>query len=112
MQYCVDIPGASHLRLANATVPVCCLPAGASAYTQTVDSLALVNIDIIDGQIRHIHAAHTQQQPLQPQWALVNLKRGMVLPTFVDLHTHIGGGFVQPHLLILALTRCLYTDLA
>lgn len=84
------------MRLTNATVPVCCLPASASAYTPTIDSLALVDIDIVDGQIQHINAANTHQQHLQPAWVLVDLRRGMVLPTFVDLHTHIGAGNVQP----------------
>lgn len=91
MQYCANIPNASHLLLANATVPVSCLPVvGESEYTRTIDSLTLIDIHMVDGIVTQIAAANNSQRPDSPQWALVDLRRGMVLPTFVDLHTHIG----------------------
>ena len=99
MQYCANVPNASRLRLANASVPVCCLPAdGESPYTQTIDSLALVDIFVSDGVVNHIAAADSRHHPDHSEYVSVDLRRGMVLPTFVDLHTHIGIYTTVPHL--------------
>lgn len=88
MQHCADVPHASYLRLANASVPVCCL-AGTTEYSQTIDALALVDIDVVDGLVSRIDAAG-RHHVLNSEWKSVDLRQGMVLPTFVDLHTHIG----------------------
>ena len=88
MQYCADVPHASHLRLANASVPVCCLT-GTAEYSQTIDALALVDIDVVDGLVSRIEAVG-HHHALDSEWKSIDLRQGMVLPTFVDLHTHIG----------------------
>lgn len=90
MMHFIDIKGQSDLRVANASVPVCCLPSGLSVGDHTVDSLALVDIDIAEGLVTGICSARGTAVYPHLDGGIVDLRHGMVLPTFVDLHTHIG----------------------
>ena len=90
MRRFLDIKPQAALRIENAHVPVCCLPSGLLVGNHTVDSLALVDIDIAEGLVTAICSA--RGTPIYPHQdgGVVDLRHGMVLPTFVDLHTHIG----------------------
>lgn len=90
-----DTSGAYCLR--RARVPVCCLSGvDCRGWDVCVDGLALVDLTVRDGRIQGIAASgnagmngHAQEndRALLPE---LDLAGKMVLPTFVDLHTHIG----------------------
>lgn len=90
MRHFVDVQCSSPLRIENASVPLCCIPSDISIPSPTIDSLALVDIQIADGKVTGIHAARGSAAYPDRDVGIVNLRHGMVLPTFVDLHTHIG----------------------
>lgn len=90
MRRFVDINGQSSLKIQNASVPLCCIPADVSVANPTIDSLALVDIDIAEGKVTNIYAARGSPVCADGEAGIVDLRRGLVLPTFVDLHTHIG----------------------
>ncbi|KAL0054399.1 hypothetical protein WJX82_008385 [Trebouxia sp. C0006] len=89
MRNFVDIKAHTHLRILNASVPVCCIPKDSSLPSPTIDSLALVDINIVEGKVVGIHAARGSAAYANYDVGIVDLRHGMVLPTFVDLHTHI-----------------------
>lgn len=86
----IDVTPQQNLRIKDAHVPACCLPRNIPVFDTTIDSLALVDIDIADGLITGICAARGGSACPDRDIGIVNLRHGMVLPTFVDLHTHIG----------------------
>lgn len=90
MRRFVDVQDRSHLRIENAYVPLCCIPADIAIPGPTIDSLALVDIEIADGCVTGIRPARGSAAYASHSSGVVDLKNGMVLPTFVDLHTHIG----------------------
>lgn len=97
-------PDEATYTLRSAHVPVCCLerlrPEDLEGLQPCVDGLALVDITVNGSKILSItpagaaardelpngHAAAHQALPVPH----VDLRGKMVLPTFVDLHTHIG----------------------
>lgn len=90
MRRFVDVKNQRNLRIENAYVPVCCLPQSIPLANTTIDSLALVDIDIADGCVTGVFAASDKSTYSNAHGGILNLRHGMVLPTFVDLHTHIG----------------------
>ena len=90
MRHFVDIKPQTHLRILNASVPLCCIPTDSSLPSPTIDSLALVDINIVEGKVIGIHAARGSAAYANHDVGIVDLRHGMILPTFVDLHTHIG----------------------
>lgn len=90
MKRFIDVTYQHNLRIKNAHVPVCCLPHNISVSDTTIDSLALVDIDVANGLVTGICAARGGSAYPDRDVAIVDLRHGMVLPTFVDLHTHIG----------------------
>jgi len=101
---CVALPpsGGTYL-LANAHVPAGCiqggLPLGAPVC---IDNLAEVDIQVVQGKVASLHPAsaaasaaggHAGQRAsssTSAQGPVIDLRGKMVLPTFADLHTHIG----------------------
>ncbi|ADZ69224.1 cytosine deaminase [Polymorphum gilvum] len=77
--------------LANASVPSCLLPAplggGAAA------ALIAVDLEICGGRLRRIAPAGTLAGDGP---AVFDLDAGMVLPTLVDMHTHLDKGHIAP----------------
>lgn len=121
---CVDLPQAAHYVLLDASVPLACLEGAelAESLDGGVDSVARVDIEVRCGaaapRLPHPrHAHHTLQISLPcrdgtiasirpgatgdaaaavpSRAAACDLKGCMVWPTFVDLHTHIGGASCQ-----------------
>lgn len=90
MKRFIDVKHQHSLRIEKAYVPVCCIPQTTTVTTTTIDSLALVDIDIADGLVTDICAARNGSAYPDRGVGIVDVQHGMVLPTFVDLHTHIG----------------------
>ena len=86
----LDVEHRRNFRIQNAYVPKCCLPQDTPIANTTIDSLALVDIDIADGVVNGISMAGGQSNCSNAHGGIVNVRHSMVLPTFVDLHTHIG----------------------
>ena len=78
--------------LRRAGLPVCCL--GLTLPTSTrpasnVDGIALVDIEVYNGKISRICASETSNGHHNSNEKVFDLNGKFVLPTFVDLHTHI-----------------------
>jgi cytosine deaminase len=79
------IPADGHYVLANASVPASVMGDAASG------ALAKVDITVADGAITAIEPSGTAPAPNK-----VDLDGGIVLPAFVDLHTHLDKGHIWP----------------
>lgn len=90
----VTLPKRKHYVLSNATVPVGCLKGvDIDKLDICVDRLSQVDIEVLDGKIVAITPARESRpghSPLPPGLHRIQLHAKMILPTFVDLHTHIG----------------------
>lgn len=81
-------------RLADATVPETLLVDGAPLETMAdQDGLVAVDLVIEDGNIATITAPGATVAADLPT---VSLDRGMVWPTFIELHTHLDKGHIWP----------------
>jgi cytosine deaminase len=77
-------------RLANVTLPACLT--NAEGLPAASEGLLLADIDIADGAIAAIAPpGATNARP-----STVDLDRGMVLPCFADVHTHLDKGHIWP----------------
>lgn len=94
-QFVVDIPKKEHYLLRNASVPLACLESTAiSELNMCIDGLARVDLEIRGGRIADIQPAERENIDLRRRRlfrssGVLDLRGKMVLPTFVDLHTHI-----------------------
>jgi cytosine deaminase len=97
------VPPSRRYVLRRARVPLACLEGvDLAALEPDVDRLALVDIEVRDGLIHSITPAAAAAPPaggaraalarLAGAPAAADLRGRMVLPTFVDLHTHIDKG--------------------
>ncbi|UXN69318.1 cytosine deaminase [Devosia neptuniae] len=82
----ITIPSTGRYVLANANVPAAVMGEPASG------ALVLVDIEIADGKVTSIGAAGSGL--LGPD--RIDLDHGIVLPAFVDLHTHLDKGHIWP----------------
>ena len=81
----MTVPADGHFVLANASVPAAVMGEPASG------ALARVDISIADGVITAIDPTGAAKEP---HW--LDLDGGIVLPAFVDLHTHLDKGHIWP----------------
>ena len=79
------IPADGHYVLTNASVPVSVMGDAASG------ALSKVDITVIDGAVTAIEPAGSAPPPNH-----IDLDGGIVLPAFVDLHTHLDKGHIWP----------------
>ena len=86
---------AAHYTLANARVPTGCIQGKieGEGLSLCIDSLALVDFEIKDGVVAALRAAGGGATTAGLH--RVDLHGKMVLPTFADLHTHIGGELID-----------------
>ncbi len=84
------IPNASAYVLENARVAVACVDAAGLAAD--ADGLAACDIEIRNGRISSI-APHSASPP-SAECPRVDLRGGLVLPRFVDGHTHLDKGHI------------------
>jgi cytosine deaminase len=81
------IPDGGHYVLANAAVPASLMG------DPTSGALRLVDITIADGAIAAIEPAGSASLPQR-----IDLRDDIVLPAFVDLHTHLDKGHIWPRM--------------
>lgn len=74
--------------LVNAVVPACLLPSGIAGSDPS--TLNAVDLEIESGRLRRIVPAGT----LEPGSETIDLDGGMVLPTLIDMHTHLDKGHI------------------
>jgi cytosine deaminase len=87
-----SIPQSGAYRLTNARLHSSLTPGFSAAFDG--DGFALADIEVANGRISAISAIATRQAE-QPASA-VDLKGRIVLPCFVDCHTHIDKGHIWP----------------
>jgi cytosine/creatinine deaminase len=83
------VPGAQRFAVSNATLPAV-LTDGLPGEPD-LDGLVAADIVVADGRIERLSPPGTEAG--LPRF---NLARGMVWPTFVDMHTHIDKGHIWP----------------
>ena len=90
MQDFATLPAAPRYRLGNATLPACLAPAGLPVAGE-----GLVGADLIiaEGRIAGLTAPGAAGAEGLPG---LDLDRGMVLPCFADVHTHLDKGHIWP----------------
>ncbi len=84
----IDLPAATAFRLADARVPLDLIDAPAGS--DTTGGLAALDIDIVAGRVTQISAAGKTSAT----GPVVALDKSLVLPRFVDIHTHIDKGHI------------------
>ena len=81
------IPSSERYWLKNAHIPVSLLE-NEGFSPQTSEGLTLVNLEINDGNINRI----TSTIPPEDNIPVIDLKKKIVFPCFVDMHTHLDKG--------------------
>ena len=81
------IPSSKRYWLKNAHIPVSLLE-NKGFSPQTSEGLTLVNLEINDGNINRI----TSTIPPEDNIPVIDLKKKLVFPCFVDMHTHLDKG--------------------
>ena len=81
------IPSSERYWLKNAHIPVSILE-NESFSPQTAEGLTLVNLEINDGNINRI----TSTIPPEDNIPVIDLKKKLVFPCFIDMHTHLDKG--------------------
>ena len=81
------IPSSERYWLKNAHIPVSLLE-NERFSPQTSEGLTLVNLEINDGNINRI----TSTIPPEDNIPVIDLKKKIVFPCFVDMHTHLDKG--------------------
>ncbi|HEY9660612.1 MAG TPA: hypothetical protein V6C65_19320, partial [Allocoleopsis sp.] len=98
----------THYWLKNAHVPIALLTEPLLAQLtaqdpawnthQTRDGLVQLDLEIGNGRIIQIQPSHLQPSPSQtspyPSLASIDLRRGILFPGFVELHTHLDKGHI------------------
>jgi cytosine deaminase len=85
------IPNTDHYWLKNAHVPVALLSHPGDLTPQTREGLVQVDLEIQAGRIAQILPAATVEPIALP---FLDLRRGIIFPCFVDLHTHLDKGHI------------------
>lgn len=89
-----DVPPGGSFRIINARVPVDLVPKFSGA--KAINGIADCEIVVEKGKIVFIGRA--ADAPQTPGLAVLNLRHGIVLPRFVDVHTHIDKGHIWPRI--------------
>lgn len=98
----VTLPDALTYTLGNARVPACCIDLHREVQNATdstngvssndwqtcIDGVVSVDIEVSSA---HIAAIRPARAAAKGDPAYLDVRESMVLPAFVDLHTHIGG---------------------
>ncbi len=85
----LTLPNIDHYWLKNAHIPVC-LITGNSFSPQTPEGLCLVDLEINNGRINQIVPASNQVQEMP----FIDLKKQIIFPGFLDIHTHLDKGHI------------------
>lgn len=90
MPACAPVPSSNSFRLINARVPVDLAPA--LAQFAGADGLASCEITVESGRVTHIATSRSRPQAEGPP--CLDMREGVVLPRFVDIHTHLDKGHI------------------
>lgn len=110
------LPDAATYTLGNARVPACCIDLHREVQNATdstngmtadewqtcIDGVVTVDIEVSGA---HIAAIRPARAAVKGDPAYLDVRESMVLPAFVDLHTHIGGS-LQCQTAVLCMFRC------
>ena len=77
----------NHYWLKNAHIPICLLE-NIAVMPQTREGLCHVDLEIKHGKIQQIVVANSHSANL-PEF---DVKKGIIFPGFVDIHTHLDKG--------------------
>jgi cytosine/creatinine deaminase len=84
------IPNSDRYYLKNAYIPTCLIDGlNFSVKTQTREGLSLVNLEINAGSIAAIDNPNNTSIDLPEFVPTVDLQKKIILPCFIDLHTHL-----------------------
>ena len=87
----IALPDVETYTLRNVRVPACCIQRPSTESSQSikgcVDGLVAVDVVVSGDRIAAIQPAHGAAVGE----ASLDLRESMLLPAFVDMHTHIGG---------------------
>jgi len=87
------IPSVGRLHLAGGRVPLGLLADSSVGWVSDGDLLADVDITLADGRISVLSPAGQRVLADAP---VIQLERGLILPGFADLHTHLDKGHIWP----------------
>ena len=103
----IHLPDESAYTLGNARVPACCIEqhkiaanatdsssGGSKAWQACVDGLVAVDLSVDGDRIAAIRPAGAARAGSD---AYLDVRESIVMPAFVDLHTHIGAVFEMRH---------------
>lgn len=90
---CVALPRGGAYVLLHARVPTGCIQGAVPGQVPVcVDNLAELDIEVAQGRVVALHPPGSGRAAARRRSTqVVDLQGKMVLPTFADLHTHIGG---------------------
>jgi cytosine deaminase len=88
----VAVPAANAYRIANARAPIDLAPGLTDRAAD--DRFAACDIIVDGGRIAGVGAASTL--PATADLPVIDLRGGIVLPRFIDVHTHIDKGHIWP----------------
>jgi cytosine/creatinine deaminase len=83
------IPKRDRYWLKNAHIPACLIE-NSNFSRQTKEGLSLVDLEISNGKIARILPASSNT----PDTDFVDLRKGIIFPGFIDIHTHLDKGHI------------------
>jgi cytosine/creatinine deaminase len=84
------IPKTNHYYLKNAHIPTCLISNfNPLPEKQTKEGLSLVDLEIKNGAIAGIYNYNNIPNNIQESIAIVDLNNRIILPCFIDIHTHL-----------------------
>jgi cytosine/creatinine deaminase len=97
----VELPKGDHFVVVNCRAPSSCLEGVVEQDGMCIDALLPVDVEVHRGRIASITSASTSNGrgvAIREGVELVDVGGGIIFPTFVDLHTHIGRELLgRPH---------------
>jgi cytosine/creatinine deaminase len=81
-----------HYWLANCHIPTCLLEREFN-INASWEGIATLDLEILDGKIHAVIPSDSTNRTA-PHIEQINLNQGMVLPCFVDMHTHLDKGHI------------------
>ena len=92
-----EYPDANHYWLLNAHVPTQLIAAD-ETHPNSYEALTCCHLEVVAGKLSQIRQVDRFPQEFVPDSTLpaVDLERRLLLPGFVDLHTHLDKGHIWP----------------
>ncbi len=91
------LPNAPRLRLANVSAPACLLPQSVldrASPEDIRDGLLQIHLDLVDGKLAAVTPALASSASGDMSAPYADMRRAIVMPAFVDMHTHLDKGHI------------------